>query len=939
MPRISESELDRLKSEISLLDWVRGEGLSVQPQGKDWVVLCPFHEEKTPSCVITPSKNLFHCFGCGSGGTLIDWVMARQKVSFPHAVEILRSGSCGMGVGHGVKKNPIEPIMPMDIDGKRALGEALSYYHSCLKEDADALGFLAKRGLDDTALIETFKLGYCNRTLGYRLPSKHTKAGKTIRNTLQEVGIYRPTRFEHFGGCLVVPILGEDGSVLEVYGRKIRPDHKIGKKELKHGYLPGPHRGVWNLAAFAASDEIILCEALLDAMTFWRHGLRHVSAIYGTSGFSRDIKDAFLQHGIKRVFLAFDGDDAGDGAAQKHGSWFARHGIEVWRVVFPKGMDANAYALKVQPAGKALDLLLRNARLMHDGLQGDMSKPEEGRAAYASPASELARTSPKVMQLTSDQERMPRNEITLDIQGEDITAHVGPRFYRIRGLSKNNGQGALRINLMLRVGEFFFLDTLDLYHARQRMQFVSHASEETGVAPDRIKRDLGLLLLELEKVQAQAQQQALELSAQTPEFEADVLQQGHDLLRDPHLVRTITEDFAKLGVVGEDTNLLTAYLAATSRKLPKPLAVMIQSSSAAGKSSVMETVLAMMPEGERVQYSAMTGQSLFYMGETNLKHKILAIAEEEGASNASYALKLLQSEGVITIASTGKDDATGQLVTKEYKVEGPVMLMLTTTAIDIDEELMNRCLVLSVNETRAQTQAIHKAQRHGQTLEGLLANLSKETVQQKHKAAQSLLKPLHVVNPYADQLGFAHSQTRTRRDHMKYLTLIASIALLHQYQRQVKTVRHEGKDISYVEVIPADIVLANKLAKQVLMRTLDELPPQTRKLLAGLTQWVAHSAQTQAIAPSSLSFKRKELRHHLGWSDTQLKLHLNRLVEMEYLHISRKTMQGGTAYEYQLAQGLDGTEPNVELIDPREAALKAPSNAPMASADPDPPDL
>ena len=84
----------------------------------------------------------------------------------------------------------------------------------------------------------------------------------------------------------------------------------------------------------------------------------------------------------------------------------------------------------------------------------------------------------------------------------------------------------------------------------------------------------------------------------------------------------------------------------------------------------MDAVLALMPEEERVQYSAMTGQSLFYMGETNLKHKILAIVEEEGAERASYALKLLQSEGELTIASTGKDPATGQLVTQEYRVEG-----------------------------------------------------------------------------------------------------------------------------------------------------------------------------------------------------------------------------------------------------------------------------
>ncbi len=181
----------------------------------------------------------------------------------------------------------------------------------------------------------------------------------------------------------------------------------------------------------------------------------------------------------------------------------------------------------------------------------------------------------------------------------------------------------------------------------------------------------------------------------------------------------------------------------------------------------MEAVLAMLPEEQRVQYSAMTGQSLFYMGETDLKHKVLAIVEEEGASRAAYALKLLQSEGALSIASTGKDATTGRLITHQYRVEGPVMLFLTTTAIDLDEELQNRCLVLAVDEGRAQTQAIHKKQREAQTIEGLLARREREEILRVHQNAQRLLKPLFVANPYARELTFLDSQTRTRRDHMK----------------------------------------------------------------------------------------------------------------------------------------------------------------------------
>jgi DNA primase len=154
--------------------------------------------------------------------------------------------------------------------------------------------------------------------------------------------------------------------------------------------------------------------------------------------------------------------------------------------------------------------------------------------------------------------------------------------------------------------------------------------------------------------------------AQTPEDQAVVLSDAEreralELLRDPRLVERIASDFATAGMVGERANCLVGYLAAVSRKLDRPLAVIVQSTSAAGKSALQDAVLSMVPDEERVSFSAMTGQSLFYMGESDLAHKVLAVSEEEGAERASYALKLLQSEGELSIASTGKDGTTGRL--------------------------------------------------------------------------------------------------------------------------------------------------------------------------------------------------------------------------------------------------------------------------------------
>jgi DNA primase len=304
----------------------------------------------------------------------------------------------------------------------------------------------------------------------------------------------------------------------------------------------------------------------------------------------------------------------------------------------------------------------------------------------------------------------------------------------------------MKVNVLIDRGEVFHVDTLDLYSVRARSGFITLASRELNVAEDVIRHDLGKILRKLEEHQEKQIEKTLQPTIK-PAMPADEQAEALALLKDPHLLDRLLTDFERCGVVGEESNKLIGYLAATSRKLDAPLAVMVQSSSAAGKSSLMEAVLAFMPAEDKAQYSAMTGQSLFYMGAMDLKHKILALAEEAGAARASYALKLLQSEGTLSIASTGKDPETGKLVTQEYRVEGPVMIFSTSTAIDHDEELLNRCLTLGVDESREQTRAILTLQRQKRTLEGLFAKRQKERLLKLHQNAQRLLSPCETRTP------------------------------------------------------------------------------------------------------------------------------------------------------------------------------------------------
>jgi hypothetical protein len=316
----------------------------------------------------------------------------------------------------------------------------------------------------------------------------------------------------------------------------------------------------------------------------------------------------------------------------------------------------------------------------------------------------------------------------------------------------------------------------------------------------------------------------------------------------------------------------------------------------------MDAILSFFPKEEQVKYSAMTGQSLYYLGESNLKHKILAIVEEEGAEKASYALKLLQSEGELTIASTGKDPHSGRMETQEYHVQGPVMIILTTTSIDIDEELMNRCLILTVDESREQTERIHTLQRKARTLEGLRMKKERGAIQTLLQNAQRLLKPVAVVNPYSDELTFTSGRTRTRRDHEKYLTLIESVTLLHQHQRPLEEDAIAGP---HIKTTLEDIEAANRIAPEVLGRSLDELPPQTRRLLESIKTLIRAKMEKEKTEQRISLFSRKELRDFTGWSNTQIRRHLDRLIELEY--ISTRGGRNGVQIRYELLTEATGT--------------------------------
>ena len=497
MARIAQTELERLKEGVSVQRLVEEAGLELKRAGKDLIGRCPFHEDDTASLVVSPVKNLWHCFGCGAAGGPIDWVMKARGVSFRHAVEMLRDGvpassSAAAALVEGVASKPTRVrVLPapvaFDADDAQLLGQVADYYHATLKQSPEALAYLEKRGISGAAAaeaIEVFKLGYANRTLGLRLPEKTRKAGADIRARLERLGVYRDSGHEHLNGSLIVPLFSKTGTeVVNLYGRKLLDNLRAGTP--RHLYLPGsPRRGLFNPAALqpqnvpGVGEELIVCEALIDALTFWCAGFRNVTSAYGVEGVTDELVEAIqasgAHGGLKRVLIAFDRDEPGDRGASKLAERLQGIGLECFRVVFPKGMDANEYAQKVQPAAKSLGLLIRKAEWMGKGQapKGEAAELVEVAAADGKPSTTAAKeeataelpssaASPVVAvevvaEVVAERDYLPaaavpsaaQPEVPAQVSEREVVVVYGEgslaRRWRVRGLPKNLAVGVLK---------------------------------------------------------------------------------------------------------------------------------------------------------------------------------------------------------------------------------------------------------------------------------------------------------------------------------------------------------------------------------------------------------------------------------------------------------------------------------------------------------------
>ena len=578
--QVTKEGIERIKSANELAAVVAERGVELRKKGRQLVAACPFHKEKTASFNVSLAKGLYHCFGCGASGDVIGFVTKHDKVSFGGALETL-ARRAGLDLGRLMEERPrIQQRTPLAAltppgNGKVALAtkpategapphgapatailsRVVEHYHRSFCEREDAQAYLAKRGLTDRDLLRALKIGYADGSLIKTIP----KSGE-VWDELQRLGVITPEGRELLGGCVVVPIPDPvTGQWTNLYGR--------GMKTPRHCYLPGPLRGVLNFQAARLSQEVVLAESVLDALSFHQAGIGVAIPIYGMNGFTPDHLDLLKREGVERVVLALDNDDAGRKGTDALKGKLEAAGLAVRSVSFPVGVkDANELLVSRNgDAGQVFRQLLDAAT---------STTPE------LAPSPEPVPTSP----LREKEEKAPAG---LQLTRDGVTYQT-----RVHSLVL----GRLRVTVKATKGDGFHVDTIDLYASRSRAEFSKRAAKALGVQSDAVEAALLALLVEAEKATDEAKPED-ETSA--PVMSEAERAEALTFLKRADLLGQVALDIDALGYVGEETNKRLLYLVAVSRKLDDPLSAIVLSQSGAGQERPHRGDRAALPAGRR----------------------------------------------------------------------------------------------------------------------------------------------------------------------------------------------------------------------------------------------------------------------------------------------------------------------------------------------------
>ena len=346
--RIPEDFISEVRSNVNIVD-VISQYVSLEKKGKDYIGLCPFHQEKTPSFTVNADKQFFKCFGCGKGGNVFKFLMYKDDLTFPESVErVAEFAHIAMpnGYGHnsGTKSNP---LMQMHQD-------AVDFYHRVLlttKAGERGMQYAQKRELDQE-ILDHFKIGYAPKADNVLITYLRSKGYQD--DDLAQSGLFVQARdgqlYDRFRDRLMFPLDNENGRTIGFSGRRISDD----KTEAK--YMNSPETEIFTkskvLFHFAEAKKaargeghLVLYEGYMDVIAAYKAGVKSGIASMGTS--LTDDQIYLLRRITPNIIINYDGDDPGVHAEERAARMFNKDGnFNLGIVVLPEKLDPDEYVKK-----------------------------------------------------------------------------------------------------------------------------------------------------------------------------------------------------------------------------------------------------------------------------------------------------------------------------------------------------------------------------------------------------------------------------------------------------------------------------------------------------------------------------------------------------------------------------------------------------------------
>ena len=860
-------EIQDIKAQLSILRVLAHYGLVVSPNNH---LHCPFHKDKTPSMKVFRDTNTVYCFSgnCDHGGKsmdVLDYVMYMEGCSKHEA--ILRCKEILGWVAPAEGQPSILPRIWKDLQG--------SYQRSGSKVKS----YVKSRGL------EGIELGY-----NYGKWHLHPKRTDAENQRAMSAGFLRSPlkQGNKYGvwarGALMFALRDRMGAVVSLYGRSIEGGG--------HYYMKGGTRGgLYPKYPDVNCRKLILTESVIDAASLLRVSTvterYEVLALYGTNSFSRDHRQAL--QGLKEleeVVLMLDGDEAGRKASQKIGQELLglvpHASIRVAHL--PEETDVNE--LWANHLSEALFVeLLQTATTLHQSSQNKPLStsfgPEQG--------SVLSSIEDK------SQDKAPRLDVKKGLELEVLRDNLytyeieGIKFFVLGGIDLGgiaDMRCTLKVKLVGGSAREQLRHTLNLFHHGQVKGLEKHLHEQLGVSHTIAKVALSELIEQLERYREEWQSSRQETPQSRPIKQSN-RQAALAYLKGKDLMERTWDDLGKVGIVGERASALILYLCYSSRKLSEPLHTISFGTSGSGKTHLQEAVSSLIPEEEVIHVTSLSDRALYYYGKDKLRHKLFCLEDLDGISEeALYAVRELMSKGSLA-REIPQQDRNGNREILRAEVEGPICFSGCTTKENLYEDNANRCLLLYRDESPAHKAKVMDYQRKAAA--GRINKLEQKAMREAFKDQQTLLRPIKVVNPFAEALKLPEQVFKPLRSNDHYLRFIQVITFYHQFQRAIK-VSQSGTE--YIETTIEDIEWANRLMREVLLRKADHLTKGQRAFLEALKVWLRTEKKQ--------SFTGKEYRKRHRIAPSTLKNYLNKLLYQGFIEVVAGHPRVG--YEYALSE-------------------------------------